>query len=64
MIIPVSQWLIPLASCCPLGIGLWDPFQMAIHGLQKGVILTTETSSWDDPPTRPIGTMAILELPT
>ena len=38
--------------CCPLRIGLWDPFQMAelkmaaIHG---GVILTSY-KSWDDPP--------------
>ena len=36
------KWLITMVSCCPLRIGLWDPFQMAkIHGLYMGVILTT-----------------------
>ena len=47
-IIPFRKWLLTMVIVSPLRIGLWDPFQMAIHGLYMGVILTTY-KSWDDP---------------
>ena len=44
-IIPLRKWLITTFSFSPLRIGLF-PFQMAIHGLQMGVILTTYQVGW------------------
>ena len=45
--IPVSKWLMTIVSKSPNWV--WSPFQMAIHGLKMGVILTTY-NTWDDPP--------------
>ena len=35
----VYKWLVTMVSCCPLRIGLWDPFQMAFLWLMNGGLL-------------------------
>ena len=71
-IIPVSKWLITMVSCCPLRIGLWDPFQMAfswlINGgdpnhLLIGMILQAQPDpNWDDPPSWDYGQLSETQL--